>query len=596
MVGVKREKGESYSTYRARYKAAQKSPSQTKQAVQPVISTQKFYWKGEEVSREEFRKREQMRREGFEVQPSTPTKTQVPSAPVQASSGAVIPSKQPVKTIYEGGEKIPVSPGVYEKYREGKKKETFKTLASEVLKTAARPGYIPYYGSAFEYAFGQKLRSKTYKSIPKASTKTTEGAPLTTQAKASVLRTVREKPAHVAYAGFELAVTSASGPAYSAYSKATTVAKPATSRVLTDVSKRVTTKGGAVVEKGFTEASQKYGIWTKGFFAKKPKFEKTVSSKVVQDTIVKSVKGKFVGAGKGEYVISKGGEVLKKGELKYVSRGATKKGLSVFEVFTKVGRKTYRDVGKARSWLSPSGRTQISRSIQAGRPDRLTSGWAITRRPISTVSKPSVSMGKSNIITKTVSSSQTSTATVGLEKSMGRLAKQAVIPKTKVTPYVSIRPPTSSPTLSVQKTKTTTSLKTTQIQQPIQKRTITPASALSISPITKQTPFTTPTITPTITPILTQPEITKTPTRTILGTTTTPVITGPPQLTFGGSPPAIGFPVLPYLPSLKKGRKKPKKKRKMKKKYQPSLVAIEFGLKGSKPKKLTGLEIRPFRL
>jgi len=39
-----------------------------------------------------------------------------------------------------------------------------------------------------------------------------------------------------------------------------------------------------------------------------------------------------------------------------------------------------------------------------------------------------------------------------------------------------------------------------------------------------------------------------------------------------------------------------KKKSKRRTKYQPSLVAVGQKIKGKKPKRLTGLEIRPMRI
>lgn len=55
-------------------------------------------------------------------------------------------------------------------------------------------------------------------------------------------------------------------------------------------------------------------------------------------------------------------------------------------------------------------------------------------------------------------------------------------------------------------------------------------------------------------------------------------------------------PLVPFLlptPRLRKGIRKKKKKKKRKYRYQPSLAAITFRIKGRRPKRLTGLEIRP---
>lgn len=162
------------------------STSKTKKAKAIVTEpTKKYYWKGEEVSKKEFQNRSEMRSAGWEVQPTAKiTKTPAPQQVSQAKkdtgissgtslqklagvqqpswTGGKTPSK--VNYIYEGGKKIPVSPAVYKKWKEGVVTPTTTAEKFASLYTNIIP--LGQISMAITPKIQQSLRKITYEKIP----------------------------------------------------------------------------------------------------------------------------------------------------------------------------------------------------------------------------------------------------------------------------------------------------------------------------------------------------------------------------------------------------------------------------------------------
>lgn len=100
----------------------------------------------------------------------------------------------------------------------------------------------------------------------------------------------------------------------------------------------------------------------------------------------------------------------------------------------------------------------------------------------------------------------------------------------------------------------------------------------------------TPTIETTLTRTLTRtPSIPKTPATPFTPIISTPV--SPPKI-----PPATPFLFPPFPALLPRAKGKPYKSKGRKGAYAPSLGALIFGITGKKPKRLTGLEVRPIQI
>jgi len=123
--------------------------------------------------------------------------------------------------------------------------------------------------------------------------------------------------------------------------------------------------------------------------------------------------------------------------------------------------------------------------------------------------------------------------------------------------------------------------------QPITK--ITPIVKPAVVPLAKVTPITKVTPVTKVTPILKVLPVTK----LIPVTKITPVEVVPTPVI---SPPPVVFPMKEYpLPVILRGIKK-RKKLKRPTKYRPSIVAIRQMIRGRRPRRLTGLEVRPIEV
>lgn len=394
--------------------------------------------------------------------------------------------------------------------------------------------------------------------------------------------------------------------------------------------KRGVERGDVVLRKGQVEGAMRVDIYKKGWAFGK---EKLVSTKDVRLTpheimAVSKVKKGF-GIAKGvEYrILKKGGKIETKGTLDYAVTGfRVKKDITKFRSVAIVDRKRgLVGVGRAKDVLKftqEDVRTTVSSAFQITKGERYTpSGVRVITREKLGISPDKGFVSPTGLRTETATRVTTTTAGLsGVFKSIGRTLKPTspMPSKPVLIPSLFKGKPVSAPTKPIARAEVTAKQiispietpaqtpsqvlapisapisrqRTRQRQRAIQRQTIMPLQA--ISGIQKQA----------ISPIplqgiglgavqsqLTRQRLLQ---RTATSTVTTGITFVPPTITF--VPPGGGIPLMPpsfIFPSLRPYKKVKRKRKKMRRKYTPSLVAIIGGIRGVKPERLTGLEVRP---